>query len=98
MGLIPRPLGKNLRRHYSPRNYLRWIASMRYCLIAVTLLAGCALQPLDHDKLRAHAERNCRVHAAVNKQYAVDSTGVSTKNSAYEMCMHEALRTASVEG
>jgi len=58
--------------------------------LAGLCLAACASQPLDHDALRLHAERDCRVRAAVSPAYAVDSTGVSLRNVAYDRCMRAA--------
>jgi len=53
-------------------------------------LAACSTQPLNHDTMRAHAERNCRVQAATTPAYAVDSTGVSLRSVAYDACMRRA--------
>ncbi|MEW9570719.1 hypothetical protein ABQJ54_03080 [Rhodanobacter sp. Si-c] len=58
--------------------------------LAGLCLAACASQPLDHDLLRLHAERNCRVRAAVSPAYAVDSTGIGLRNVAFDRCMRAA--------
>ena len=58
--------------------------------LAGLCLAACALQPLDHDVMRLHAERNCRVRAAVSPTYAVDSTGIGLRNVAFDRCMRAA--------
>lgn len=59
--------------------------------ITIILLTGCATTPMNRDVLRAHAERNCRVEAATNKAYKVDSTGVDVRNTAYASCMQRHL-------
>lgn len=58
--------------------------------LAGLCLAACASQPLDHDLLRLHAERNCRVSAAVSPAYAVDSAGIGLRNVAFDRCMRSA--------
>ena len=58
--------------------------------LAGLCLAACASQPLDRDALRLHAERDCRVRAAVSPAYAVDSTGVVLRNVAYDRCIRAA--------
>ena len=58
--------------------------------LAGLCLAACATHPLDHDTLRLHAERNCRVRAAVALAYAVDSTGIGLRNVAFERCLRAA--------
>ncbi|BFI95841.1 MAG: hypothetical protein RSP_13510 [Rhodanobacter sp.] len=55
--------------------------------LAGLCLAACATQHLDHDTLRLHAERNCRVRAAVSPAYAVDSTSISLGNAAFDRCL-----------
>lgn len=50
-------------------------------------LTACATAPMNQDVLRQHAERNCRVDAAVSPAYAIDSTGGGTRNVAFEKCM-----------
>lgn len=64
----------------------------KFALAALTLALGaCATQPLNQDKLRAHAERNCRVEAAVNREYPVDASGRAGATSiAYQACMRRA--------
>lgn len=58
--------------------------------LAGLCLAACASQPLDHDILRLHAERNCRVSAAVAPAYAMDSTSIDLRNVAFDRCMRAA--------
>jgi hypothetical protein len=58
--------------------------------LAGLCLAACASHPLDHDLLRLHAERNCKVRAAVSPAYAVDSTGIGLRNVAFDRCMRTA--------
>lgn len=58
-----------------------------FAVAAALSLAACATQPLNRDALRAHAERNCRVEATTAPAYAIDSTGVGTRNVAYDRCM-----------
>lgn len=58
--------------------------------LAGLCLAACATQPLDHNLLSLHAERNCRVQAAVAPAYAVDSTGIGLRNVAFDRCMRAA--------
>jgi hypothetical protein len=58
--------------------------------LAGLCLTACASQPLDRDALRLHAERDCRVRAAVSPAYAVDSTGVDLRNVAFDRCMRTA--------
>lgn len=58
--------------------------------LAGLCLAACATHPLDHNVLRLHAERNCKVRAAVAPAYAVDSTGVGLRNVAFGRCMRAA--------
>ncbi|HKR75173.1 MAG TPA: hypothetical protein VJR95_00820 [Rhodanobacter sp.] len=58
--------------------------------LAGLCLGACASQPLDRDALHLHAERDCRVRAAVSLDYAVDSTGVGLRNVAFERCLRAA--------
>jgi hypothetical protein len=58
--------------------------------LAGLCLAACATQPLDQNLLRLHAERDCRVQAAVAPAYAVDSTGIGLRNVAFDRCMRAA--------
>ena len=58
--------------------------------LAGLCLAACATQPLHHNLLSLHAERNCRVQAAVAPAYAVDSTGIGLRNVAFDRCMRAA--------
>lgn len=62
---------------------------MKYIVAAalIMLTAGCASTQMRPEVLRAHAERNCRVEAATNRTYAIDSTGVGTINVGYQKCM-----------
>lgn len=57
---------------------------------ACIALAACASAPMNRDALHQHAERNCRVKAAVSPAYHIDSTGIDTKSSAYAICMRSA--------
>lgn len=63
--------------------------------LAGLCLAACASQPIDRDAQHLHAERNCRVRAAVSPAYALDSTGIGLRNVAFDRCMRE---TDSVRG
>lgn len=58
--------------------------------LACLCLAACATQFIDRDVQRLHTQRNCRVRAAVSPAYAVDSTGVSLRNVAFDRCMRAA--------
>ncbi|RCS30170.1 hypothetical protein DEO45_08915 [Rhodanobacter denitrificans] len=58
--------------------------------LAGLCLAACASQPIDRDAQRLHAERGCRVRAAVSPAYALDSTGVGLRNVALDRCMRAA--------
>lgn len=58
--------------------------------LACLCLAACATHPIDHDAQRLHAERDCRVRAAVAPAYAVDSTGIGLRSVAFERCMRTA--------
>jgi len=55
--------------------------------LACLCLAACATRPIDRAALRLHAERDCRVRAAVAPAYALDSTGVGLRNVAFDRCM-----------
>ena len=55
--------------------------------LACLCLAACVTQSLNRDVLRLHAERNCRVRAAVASAYAVDSTGIGLRNVAFDRCL-----------
>ena len=55
------------------------------------MLAACASTPMNHDALRQHAGRNCRVQAVVSPVYAIDSMGTGMPNIAHA-CR---VRTAS---
>lgn len=59
--------------------------------LACLWLAACAIQPIDREAQRLHAERDCRVRAAVSPAYAVDSTGVGLRSVAFDRCMRAAL-------
>lgn len=65
---------------------------MKTLILSIALLAltACASAPLDQNVARIHAQRNCRVDAAVNRTYSVDSLGVGSKNIGYETCMRRA--------
>ena len=58
--------------------------------LACLCLAACATQLIDRDVQRLHAERNCKVRAAVSPAYAVDSTGVGLRSVAFDRCMRAA--------
>lgn len=60
--------------------------------LAGLCVAACATQPLDQNLWRLHAERKCRVSATVFPAYAVDSTGVSLRNVAFDRCMRSRYR------
>ncbi|MBD8871274.1 hypothetical protein [Rhodanobacter sp. DHB23] len=55
--------------------------------LAAAVLAACASTPMDHDALRQHAGRHCRVQATVSPVYAIGSTGTDMRNIAYVRCM-----------
>lgn len=54
---------------------------------ATLAMAACSSVPMNRDALRQHAERDCRVQATVSPAYAIDSTGVGTRNVAFDRCM-----------
>ena len=58
--------------------------------LVAAMLASCASAPMDRAALRRHAERNCRVQAAVSPAYAIDSTGIGIRNIAYVRCLQAA--------
>lgn len=58
--------------------------------MAAAVLAGCSSTSVDHAALRQHAQRNCQVQAVVAPTYAIDSTGIGTRNVAYVYCMRAA--------
>ena len=58
--------------------------------VVAAALAGCAGTPMNRDALRQHAERNCRVQAAVSKAYAMDSTGIGMRSVAHARCLQAA--------
>ncbi len=58
--------------------------------LAFTPLAACARTPINHDLLRRHAERNCRVQSALAPAYAIGDDATTTRKIAYARC----LRTA----
>lgn len=62
---------------------------MKYAIVLaiLSITTGCASTQMRPEVLRAHAERNCRVEAATNRTYAIDSTGVGTINVGYQKCM-----------
>lgn len=53
-------------------------------------LAGCASTSVDRTALRQHTQRNCQVQAVVSPAYAIDSTGIGTRNVAYVYCLRAA--------
>jgi len=59
--------------------------------LACLCLAACATHLIDRDVQRLHAQRDCRVRAAVAPAYAVDSTGVGLRNVAFDRCMRAAV-------
>lgn len=61
----------------------------KFLLIAsLVAIAGCTSAPVNHADGRARAERQCRVTAAVQKQYPIDAQGnVRLVNVAYAKCM-----------
>ena len=58
--------------------------------IVAAALAGCASIPMDRSALRQHIQRNCGVQATVSPAYAIDSTGIGTRNVAYAVCLRSA--------
>lgn len=61
----------------------------KYLLIATVIAAaGCSTTPINHTAAQANAVRQCRVTAAVQKQYPIDAMGnVRLINVAYAKCM-----------
>lgn len=58
-----------------------------FAVVALALLGACSTTPMRSSVLRQHAERNCHVEAAVDKTYAIDSTGASINSVTYQACM-----------
>lgn len=59
-------------------------------LVTLAACSGTPARPLNRDIQKAHAERNCRVTAATQKDYAINARGqvLSTSpNVAYVQCM-----------